>query len=1003
MTSNSNVFSVKDNNEKKNKKYNIGPSPSLNQGKKFKKYQNKIESNLEEKAILLSGKEGFTHMSEEGITAKTNEIINNNDYSNQRDIINNLRDEYQKTLNEYKALTSKMSQGVDQYINRVSSNNPYLNKTIRFTTGHVCYVTNQGVVKYIPTTEIWNSVNVPKDYIDIGIPWQESYSTPGTIISSNPTLISGTFMQNGQSVGGEGTNVFVNQLISNPETNYIGCYNKNPPITEILFVPVMNPSNSVNGYISRASSIYQGNNNFAGPWAAFDRNSNDFWHSEVSSSTNYNGSTGEYTGINGWDYNDANGNNVRASGEWLWIECPPGNVLIKYEIQGRQGCCGDPSGRSPNSWVIIGGVYNQTYELIDKRDNEELNFEKKTYIINNSKKYNHFIFLTTNCGNPGDRTGNRYCVQIAQWNLYTTSNFTDSNVSPTMSNIGSMTFEQCKIMALNTGNKYFSLNNPDESRVGTCSVGNDLAQIQQYGQSYEYNEIPLWDTKTNSVGTTATLTNTGSLSVMNSGGQSVFASPNSENGQLSSYIGCYGDSGDRAMNNTSNNQYLPLEQCKQLAIDQNYKYYGIQDAHGGDNGWCVGSNDLSAAKRYGLASNCTTNSGGFIVGGGWSNAIYSVNPGGNYFLILQDDGNMCIYKGSGPSDNQGAIWCSNTNGQQRESNTTKKADKSRFGRNYLLTGEQLLPNEFLGSNDGSIYLLMQTDGNLVLYTSTSSLSCSTKYGKDVGSENGNAIYEIKQYGNQSNLGKLGYVDADSVLYDYPAGNKQYTNTYSTMYKDLDTYGNDIPGAAFGNSSVDSCMTTCNNNPECSGFVIDVGGNYNKTCFPKTNQMFPYGGPTRILDGIDLYIRDNIPSSLPIGVSKDTKNIDSIKFQNYINKGAIGNKYGLANATSAQREELEQLQSRMNILSSQINNLTGKFSAGSNIVEEQSENNVSSIDNYLTVLKKTNQKMMGIAENSTTNNILNDSDIVVLQKNYEYLFWSILAAGTVLVSMNIIKK
>ena len=224
-----------------------------------------------------------------------------------------------------------------------------------------------------------------------------------------------------------------------------------------------------------------------------------------------------------------------------------------------------------------------------------------------------------------------------------------------------------------------------------------------------------------------------------------------------------------------------------------------------------------------------------------------------------------------------------------------------------------------------------------------------------------------------------------------------------MYKDLDTYGNDIPGAAFGNSSVDSCMTTCNNNPECSGFVIDVGGNYNKTCFPKTNQMFPYGGPTRILDGIDLYIRDNIPSSLPIGVSKDTKNIDSIKFQNYINKGAIGNKYGLANATSAQREELEQLQSRMNILSSQINNLTGKFSAGSNIVEEQSENNVSSIDNYLTVLKKTNQKMMGIAENSTTNNILNDSDIVVLQKNYEYLFWSILAAGTVLVSMNIIKK
>ena len=38
-----------------------------------------------------------------------------------------------------------------------------------------------------------------------------------------------------------------------------------------------------------------------------------------------------------------------------------------------------------------------------------------------------------------------------------------------------------------------------------------------------------------------------------------------------------------------------------------------------------------------------------------------------------------------------------------------------------------------------------------------------------------------------------------------------------------------------------------------------------------------------------------------------------------------------------------------------------------------------------------------------NNIVSDSDIVVLQKNYNYLFWTILATGTVLISMNMIKK
>jgi len=29
---------------------------------------------------------------------------------------------------------------------------------------------------------------------------------------------------------------------------------------------------------------------------------------------------------------------------------------------------------------------------------------------------------------------------------------------------------------------------------------------------------------------------------------------------------------------------------------------------------------------------------------------------GKYFLALQDDGNLAVYKGTGPSDNKGIIW-----------------------------------------------------------------------------------------------------------------------------------------------------------------------------------------------------------------------------------------------------------------------------------------------------------------------------------------------------------
>ena len=38
-----------------------------------------------------------------------------------------------------------------------------------------------------------------------------------------------------------------------------------------------------------------------------------------------------------------------------------------------------------------------------------------------------------------------------------------------------------------------------------------------------------------------------------------------------------------------------------------------------------------------------------------------------------------------------------------------------------------------------------------------------------------------------------------------------------------------------------------------------------------------------------------------------------------------------------------------------------------------------------------------------NGIVRDSDINILKENYNYYFWSILAVGTVLVTMNITKN
>jgi hypothetical protein len=456
---------------------------SLNQGKKFKKYQNKIANNLENKLNKINIKEGFEvlpglELSADGLTKNSIKIIKENNYSENEDTIDILREQYQKTLIQYQDLLARINGSTNSYLDRTNPTNPYLGKTIRFSTGEICYVTQQGVVKYIGKSDFWNNQKSSQKWIEINIPWKETYSTPGVVIPTTPELISGTVMQSNQTLGNEGKNVYVNSLVKNPKDKFLGCYNDIPQTTEINFVPIMNYTNNMSGYISKASSIYLNNNNICGPWAAFDRNSSTFWHSEVSASTNYNGITGIYNGTNGWQYKDANGKMVNVKGEWISIECPPGQVLTKYEIQGRQGCCGNPSGRSPNSWVVIGGVYNQSYyELVDKKDNQNLNFELRSYNINNPKKYNFYIFLTINCGNSGNKDKNRYCVQISQWNLYTSSNYTltdDKHAMTFNSTIGNTDFDGCKNYAPQNGYQFFGLQNGKKDGTFNCVVSNDL-------------------------------------------------------------------------------------------------------------------------------------------------------------------------------------------------------------------------------------------------------------------------------------------------------------------------------------------------------------------------------------------------------------------------------------------------------------------------------------------------------------------------------------------------
>ena len=971
-------------------KYNSRiPTPALTQGERFKRYQKKIKNSLVKNAIQLSGKEGFTNV----LTEQSEEIIKNNNYSSQQQTITNLQTQYNTTLTQYENLLAEISGSVTGYINRVDSSNPYLGKNIQFTSGETCYVTNQGVAKLYPSAAILTSTSglngcpASSQVLSVSLPWLPAYNSPGVTIPTTPSLITGTPMTAGQSCGNEGTNVYVDQILNNPSATYQGCYADNtasPLMTFIGGAPQPPSGNLQNGTFNQpqiANNSYQyiSSNSTVVGW--------DFYAVLINNSTAW-----------GYPMPYPSGNQaacIQATqiiGQWINLNS--GTYTITFYACGRPGYSG------ANTINIYCGQTGtpQSMPTVYSFTPPTTAWQQYTTTLNISSSGNYALGFYGTIDNNNNSTAIQNIV-------LSTSGSSSSN--------GTYTYEMCQQAAIDNEYQYFALQNVNPTTAtGYCAVSNDEPSSTSLGPGLiPSGKTPLWSSKTSSSkssnpGSTAALAITGSLTVYNTGGQAVFSTP-AVSSIPAGYVGCYTDNSNRAMsatvlsNNTIGNPNGPYNwgmntaTCQQTATNNNYQYYGIQAGS-----VCFLSNDLSQTTQYGKASNCS-GSGNNIVGGGWANAVYSAGtPPSNYYLILQDDGNMCIYRGTSPSDNQGLIWAAGTNGKTQQPNPVYAAANGAYGQNWISSGSTLASGDFVGSTNGNMALIMQGDGNLVLYTFTNASNCQQMSdGNTGGGVGANALYNIGEVGVQSNMGKLAYIDQNSELHTYPSTNTQFTNSYTEL-TGTDSPGNDISGASYGNATVEDCQNTCNNSATCGGFSFS---NATNTCYPKTSAMYP-NGQSQPNANVDLYMRNPIPLNPPIGVPNTTNNTDSITFQNYVNGGTLSASYGLSNATSAQQQQLAQLQTQLDSLTSQMNTYTNKFGQGSQTAASQMNANVAGVKNYLTDLTQTREQITETSSGMNgVDNILQDSDIIVLQKNYDYLFWSILAAGSVLVAMNIVKK
>jgi hypothetical protein len=772
---------------------------SLNQGKQFNSYQ----SNIKKKNKSLR-KEGFQN----SIT-NTNTNTNTEETNANTDELTQMQTNYNDLMKKYKSIETKVNVSSLISINRDSSKNPYLNKIIRFTTGELCYVTNRGFAKHISSDEIANSLNIPKEYVDIDLPWNSSYLIEGTMIPTIPPLIVGSPMKMGQSVGYEGSNVYVNSLLPKDTTpSYVGCY--------------------------------------------------------------------------------ASGSNV----------------------------------------TFIGNKPNE----------EELN--------------------------------------------------------------GEYTYEQCKNSAIENGYQYFALQNVNSSSSkGYCAVSKDEQSFTKYGEGMiASKQVILWSSNTGGQpGNIATLTNTGSLTITNTEGRVIFSTPIKEP-EKAGYIGCYADKSSRAMPNTSNGAYYNIDKCKQLAQEGGYKYYagqnGNKDSAGNWNVWCAASNDLTSAKKYGVASNCI-DADGIMLGGGWSNAIYALTAEGPYYLILQDDGNMNIFRGNNPDDNQGDIWSSNTTGKQEGANPKMTASKGKYGKNWMSTDSTLGANDFISSTNGDLTLTMQSDGNLVLCTYQMETNCHPLGDKMGGGIGANAVYNIHKTSDPKNMGLIGYVNADSILMQYPDSMVGFTNDYQ-IFQNTDSIGNDI--STLTTSDQTGCQTECDNNAECAAYVYQGSS---QTCWLKNRSATKKEMNSNTVLGIR---KPKLAGSS--SCSNQIVDVDSIQYNNYVRGNEMTPETQCSKPTVSKEylNEFDNIKSQLNTLGNDIvSKMESAYKQDTetyNTMNKSSEQFKKDLEEY----KKINSQksIEGMKTMEDLNGMLTDSDLLVLQGNYSYIMWSILAVGILTVTINTMK-
>tara|TARA_Y100000389_G_C17468444_1_gene527953 strand:+ start:3816 stop:5243 length:1428 start_codon:yes stop_codon:yes gene_type:complete len=370
-------------------------------------------------------------------------------------------------------------------------------------------------------------------------------------------------------------------------------------------------------------------------------------------------------------------------------------------------------------------------------------------------------------------------------------------------------------------------------------------------------------------------------------------------------------------------------------------------------------------------------------------------------LTVGDDGNVTFSKSDGT-----IIWQSDTNSVGL-SKDEYKAVNGKYERNYLLTGEYLLPGEFIGSPSGNCALLCQSTGKNthsldIIYFEPScnqqgkEPTSTGEYGDITDNKNTQAAYDMSQ-GSQSNTNanKIVYSSGDMKTKAYR--NKDISN--SDSYISIGNFDLDaINLKSFSDIDINTCKSKCNSINKCGGYIYN---NDTQTCnLRESKHLYPENTNRVSSANSEMFIRQLKvlnPNSCSGEVNTTTGNI----FSNLDSDSPMTSKTlcGLAEATKKQRllvdSSLKQLNAQKNTLN---NNTTSLMQSNSELDKGMIKSlgkEQDDLKNYDLISKKTklvNKKLVDVS------GMEEDANLEMISNNIKNSAWTAVVLVSVIIAI-----